>query len=235
MSTFLPVVPGSFPDGYCWPETPQEFLVDLAPRLFVSLPDTWARVYRSASAPPADKQDWIWFNLNNLKVYNFQNGGWWRAADSTPGPSGERMWWGDTEASLWSYQGGDGTDPSTSAPTAYTGSLWERDTTWDAKFPLPIGTLPSGTVVAVGDTGGEEKHALTDAENGPHTHPAPAGSDGFYTHAAPLGTGIYNVGSGSDTLSQGLTGSSGSGTPHNTMPPWKAGFWAKRTIRTWVQ
>lgn len=64
-----------------------------------------------------------------------------------------------------------------------------------------------------GATGGEEGHALTSAENGPHTHTG--GVNGtFFT--------------GSDTSkpggTAGATGSSGSGTAHNTVQPTMIGL-----------
>jgi microcystin-dependent protein len=66
----------------------------------------------------------------------------------------------------------------------------------------------------LGASDGEEKHALIEAENGPHDH----------TYMSPSGNGSANN-SGTATPGRGLsnTGSSGSGTPHNNMQPWIGG------------
>lgn len=86
---------------------------------------------------------------------------------------------------------------------------------------------------------GAEKHALTGAENGPHTHTGPAhthtqrvlneswtapgSNDRYVTGAERAGGGsaLNTSGPGAQTGSSGTgnTGSSGSGTPHNNMQP----------------
>lgn len=67
---------------------------------------------------------------------------------------------------------------------------------------------------ALGQSLGEETHALTAAENGPHTHTLPT------TTNPQSGSGATVLGtSGTGNTS----GSSGSGTPHNTMQP--TAFW----------
>jgi microcystin-dependent protein len=75
------------------------------------------------------------------------------------------------------------------------------------------------TARTIGATGGEEAHALTAAENGPHTHQSKG--SGFITNGtssdvaqlAPTGTG------GNNWAVNSFTQSSGSGTPHNNMQP----------------
>lgn len=71
---------------------------------------------------------------------------------------------------------------------------------------------------SVGGAMGEENHALTSAENGPHTH---GYSQGLMS--ANFGGGSSNAqvdgGAVDDT-----TASSGSGTPHNTMQPTRFGY-----------
>lgn len=71
----------------------------------------------------------------------------------------------------------------------------------------------TGTTRALGDEGGAEKHSLTSAENGPHTH--------SYTdnRVAAIPGGVQ-AGSGINGLDESkTTGSSGSGTAHNNMHP----------------
>lgn len=87
------------------------------------------------------------------------------------------------------------------------------------------GTGASLTARTVGQTGGEEGHALTSAENGAHSH-----TDSGHAHSynAPTYVGILSSGevNGSPQPAGSTTGtgyanisSSGSGTAHNTMHP----------------
>lgn len=66
----------------------------------------------------------------------------------------------------------------------------------------------------LGGSGGEETHALTGAENGPHSHTL-----GSHSFNLVTGTGIPAIEPGGTTYT---TNSSGSGTPHNNMGPWEA-------------
>lgn len=64
----------------------------------------------------------------------------------------------------------------------------------------------------LGDVGGSETHALTAAENGPHTHTVTAGSDTTTSGVVPsLSNSVPD-----DSFT---TNSSGSGNPHNNLPP----------------
>lgn len=83
----------------------------------------------------------------------------------------------------------------------------------------PAGDL--GDAIPLGMTGGAEKVALTEANNGPHSHGLRAfgreidggGAEGDRT----VYTGVGYV--------DGYIESSGSGTPHENMPPYIAGTW----------
>ncbi len=81
------------------------------------------------------------------------------------------------------------------------------------RSPLGAGQGPGLTSRVLGATGGEEAHALTEAENGPHDH----------AYNAPLGNQIdFQAGAAShgEAAIQTNTGMSGIGTPHNTMHPY---------------
>ena len=85
------------------------------------------------------------------------------------------------------------------------------------------------------DQGGEKAHALTSAENGPHTHTV---TDPGHTHGVPIGesflgaAGNTRAGNGANNPGNQLTtvshttgisiDSSGSGTAHNNLPPYFA-------------
>lgn len=85
---------------------------------------------------------------------------------------------------------------------------------------VPVGKGGAGTATlanTVGATGGEEAHALTGAENGPHVHGPGAGNAFIDTVIGGGGSGFSG---GTDAISRdGSTASAGSGTAHNTMQP----------------
>ena len=90
---------------------------------------------------------------------------------------------------------------------------------------------------AFGTTGGEEAHSLTPTENAPHGHTATCSNNGGHNHTIPLiksstryndKGAAYEKGSHSDDSSTTGSGAhvhtitigvSGSGAPHNNMPP----------------
>lgn len=87
-----------------------------------------------------------------------------------------------------------------------------------ARFPVGIGTFPSSAVVALGVTGGEEKHALTLAELPSTIGKLPSGATGVWARQAGIGTTSITSANGSqDGL---IVPPVGSDTPHNTIPPY---------------
>lgn len=177
---------GSFPAGFCWTD-PQQYAAALVQILTGTIAGTFSGINFGDSTPaPADRdKPWVRTTgggqfLDGLYVWG---GTYWMRPHPIPPADKQVIIWKGTEAELWAYDGGDGTDPASFAPTASSGAMWVRDTDFDLRFPLGIGT--SGTIyppatsaltVAAGDTGGEEMHALTvdpvtgDSENAPHTH-----------------------------------------------------------------
>jgi hypothetical protein len=81
------------------------------------------------------------------------------------------------------------------------------------RSPLAAGAGTGLTTRNPGESGGEETHALTSGENGPHVH---SGEHRAYGYAA----GNAGGGSGWEGHTTGNVYSSGDGTPHNTMHPW---------------
>jgi len=117
-------------------------------------------------------------------------------------------------------------DGSNVSRSTYADLFAVLSTTWGAgngstTFGLPdsrrrtsVGSGGSGTGTlgnAVGNTGGEEAHALSIAELAAHTHPVPGDAE------TGVG-GIVVVGATAATLT-GVTASTGNGTAHNTMQP----------------
>ncbi len=88
-----------------------------------------------------------------------------------------------------------------------------------AKFPVGVGTFGSGAGAALGVGGGEEKHGLSVAELPSHTH------------GITIGAGVINSGGTADGplatsptstihLNETPWTGAGSGTAHNTLPPY---------------
>ena len=73
-----------------------------------------------------------------------------------------------------------------------------------------------------GNRAGEENHANTDGENGPHTHTV----SGFVPSTALQVLTTYGPGQVPGTPT---TSSSGSGTGHNTMHPYEVDLWIIKT------
>lgn len=233
MSTPIVILKGSLPADYCYPASPEQFLLDLPISGF--LDQNFPGIFKGATAPTPSQRDRLWYNTNDGKWYSYFNGDWFRPSDSTAGPSGERMLWFDTEANLWSFQGGDGTNPSVVTPTLYTGSFWEVDHTFDARFPIGPGTLPSAAVIAQGSTGGAEDITLDVTQIPSHSHGKADNSSGYWTRADPVGSGTANVLGGTDTILSTQTGLTGGGLAHSNMGPFLGVFFAKRTIRYWTK
>lgn len=232
MSTPITLLPGSLPAGYCI-SSAQDLNIDIVSRISAFLNDTFPGVWVGATAPTADYRDRVWFNTTNGRWYWFTTGDWFTQARTPAGPSGERMIWLDTEANLWLFDGGDGTNPSSVSPTATTGAMWMRDTTADARFPLGIGTLPSGTVIAIATPpAGDETVTLDETQIPAHTHGPGGGLSKFWGFKAGAGA-PYGSTLGTDTVLESLTDATGGGLSHTNMPPWYPIILAKRTSRAW--
>jgi len=126
------------------------------------------------------------------------------------------------------YLGRDGSNVSRAT---YAALFNEIGTTWgvgdgattfgvgDDRRRSWVGSGGSGTGTlgnAVGNTGGEESHALTSGENGPHAHVEQGAS------AGGGGGDVVNTASNNfpnSVTEQSSTASSGSGTAHNTYHP----------------
>jgi len=78
------------------------------------------------------------------------------------------------------------------------------------------------SVYMSGMVGGEATHALTSAENAPHSHNGAFGYNGTGSNIGVDVGEIANYGSASQVLP---TSTSGSGTPHNNMPPFLCMYW----------
>jgi microcystin-dependent protein len=116
--------------------------------------------------------------------------------------------------------------------TTYAALFTAIGTTWGAgngtttfnlpdmrgRAPIGVGTGSGLTARSLAAIGGEEAHALTAAENGPHTH-----NRTFY-NTTGLTSGPYPTETAGNSYgtSSSANDSSGSGTAHNTMQPFAA-------------
>lgn len=234
MSVLLSLQPGSLPEGYT-PETFQEFYNRMFKEGRAIWPDAMTIVNRGSSAPSAANQIYPWIRVDPGTsiiegVYTYYNGLWCRP-HPTPASGDERRLWVGSVGALTTYDGGDGG----ATVTAYTGPMWEVDTDFAAVFPLGVGTLPSGTAVAVGGTGGEETHVLTIAELATHNHPLNPDNRQDDQHDLSPGTAVGDFGgSGMYVKEYNVTGDTGSGDAHNNMPPYRGVYFIKRTARIYI-
>lgn len=224
----LPVTPGTLDTGFC-PANLQEMLNGFSAKQTVVFPSTFAGVTVSATKPTDTTQAWL--QLDSLgrpvRFYYFAQGAWLAQHPCVPGFT---MIWTTTLPNFTTFDGGDA-----NALSPISGPMWEVVTDFAAKFPIGAGTLPSTTVLAVGDTGGEEKHSLTSQEMPPHTHPT--NKLGINIGVGPLE--FLNPPNTPGTNVGGLTGSAGGDTTltppvvvaHQNLPPFFTVNFLRRTNR----
>lgn len=184
--------------------------------------------YGSSTPAPAD-QDKPWIRLDSSgrpdRWYVYSGGNW---IAQHPTPAGVIVLWEGDISTIDTFDGGEA-----GAITAVTGPMWEHVTELQAKFPIGVGTLPtSATVLAVGSTGGEENHILTETEMPKHTHEIGLGA------AADFGSGsstLRNVKPIADATTTVDTGEAGGDTAHNNMPPFFALHFIRKTARGWYR
>lgn len=230
MSQPVTISSASVPTDYC-PSTLQTawpFLVGLLSAELAGENATYVKGPTTPASP--DDQDKPWLRLNSdgtMDRWYVYHGGVWIARH--PFPTGAIIIYDGAEASIDTYDGGEA-----GTVTATTGPMWERVTALNARFPLGVGTLPSGTAVAVTNTGGEEKHTLIEEEIPAHTHAL------HYTpnHATDNGAGpdieVFRTATASDpSLSPDSFGGDADNetVAHNTMPPYYTVFFLKKTAR----
>lgn len=219
----LPVDAGQLPSGAC-PSSYQEMANLFAAIYTVTFPTSFTGITVSATKPSDTTQAWLQLDSfgRPTRLYYFSSGAWLSLHPQVPGFT---MLWTTALPTFTSFDGGDANPLS-----AISGPMWEAVTDLNARFPVGAGTLPSGTVISVGGTGGEEKHALTVAELAVHGH-------AFSVIAKNnTGSGTGAITGGTDNVTEdgrfdGVTANAGSGDGHNTMPPYTGVYFLRRTAR----
>lgn len=219
----LPVTPATLPSGSC-PATNQDLLDLFAQYMSVTFPDTFDGVIVSATKPTDTTRAWL--QLDSLgrpvRFYYFAAGAWLSQHPCVPGFT---MIWTGPLPTLTAFDGGD----ATGVVSPITGQMWELVTDLAAKFPVGAGTLPSATVLAPNDTGGEEKHVLTIPELPKQSlYPDPFAGTQF-----PSGGGAISGGGLDNSQIKPFPTLTvvGNDVGHNTMPPYFTVNFLRRTAR----
>lgn len=231
MSTVV-INASTLPPGFChtsWPLTFSTF----ASLLSAELSGNLNTMNFGSSTPTPENQDKPWFRLTTNgapdKWYVYYNG-FWVAKHALP--SGVITLWDGLEASIVTLDGGE-----TGAVTELSGPFWERVTEFDARFPLGVGTLASGTAVAVGATGGAETVTLTNEQMPRHRHSIetrqyqPSGNPNNSAGNRILTNNDFNT--AAVQFHTTFTGGDeeGENASQTNMPPYRGCFFLKRTGR----
>lgn len=228
----LPITPASLPQGFC-PSDYQAMLNGFAANMSVTFPSTFTGIEVSATKPSDTTKAWLQLDAQGrpVRLYYFAQGAWLSLHPDVPGKT---IIWTTAIPTLTSFDGGDA-----GVLSSISGPMWEEVVAMRAKFPVGAGTLDSGTVLAPGDIGGEEKHTLLTAEMPAHSHIwNPSTSTASGNNADPAG-GLLSLQSTNpanekfyNTSTVGGNGATPSVTQaHNNMPPYFTVAFLRRTNR----
>lgn len=211
--------------------------------------------------PSVDQQDLPWYRTNSDGtpdgIYSLVNGYWIRP-HPTPASAPIGIFYRSTLESLATYDGGEGSytqDPNTGiitpsiAISATTGPMWQVDTDMYGAFPLSMPD-PSITVKdaygnkinnwTLNQSGGEIQHTLVIRELAPHSHllnstltnnTGNTFQGGGHSFEPPATGNSYTGVTGGDTIN----GIDNTPVGHNNMPPYRVGWWIKRTARVFYR
>lgn len=217
---------GTFPEGTCF-ASEQERALAIVENLRGFLPGNYSTYVIQSATPDPEDQDKVWI-ADDGRQYLFELPGLGAWVSRHPMAPGSIMFYGGTEASIPTFDGGEAGAISDAA-----GPMWEKVSASDARFILTPGTLPSGTIVAVGSSGGNETKTLAIAELPAHTHDVElrptesGGTANMYADRAradnPEPTDLLP------------TSSVGSGTAFSLLPPYYSLFIIKRSSRIWYR
>jgi hypothetical protein len=211
----------TIPPGLCY-STPQADYPVLASFLRAIFSGNELNFGSTTPAPSDRTKPWVRTNPDGTDdgVWVFYNGFW---VQKHPLPTGLVTMWEGDPANVDAFDGGE-----TAGVTNITGPFWELVTAMAARSPIHPGTLPSGTIINVGDDLGEEKHLQLATELATHHHVIKSFSSGA--------TG----GDGGDILNEPDPGNphdhdtedTGDSTPFNVIHPVHAILFIRRTART---
>lgn len=225
---------GLVPEGFC-PTTWQQTFQGLLNILSGSLPINIGTVNLGPNTPDADHRGFPWIRYQTdgspypgIPAIWTYFGSWLAAHPVLSTDKDVRLWKG-TLGDLDTKDGG-----SAGAVTATTGPFWTRDTDFDGKMVVGVGTLqPSGTVKVLGDTGGVDRVTLDTTMIPSHSHPSENGNP-FITQGAGMPSEFLVGGAmGANGEDHNVTGLTGGGLSHDNMPPYRCVYFIKRTARVY--
>jgi len=233
--TLITLTAPSLPVGYC-PTNYQQLANDIIGGTQANFNSAIGNTFFNfgPTTPALNNQIYPWLD-NNGFWWVFQ-GGYWSRQNPVTASGNERRIFVGTSTDVLSYDGGDGTVYS---GNPYAGSMWEIDSSFDARFPVGVGTFAASGAVSVQGTTtstavvGEDKHTLVTAEIPSHTHQILD----QYVNLVQRGTADTGVFSGTNR-SEGTanllpTTSSGGSSAHNNLPPFYGVYFIKRTGRVY--
>jgi len=250
--TLLVIIPGTLPEGYCWPSNPDDFQKAVLALARAKLPSqSGGGVVIGQNAPGSTDWDKLWVRTDssgNL-IRNYTHGGYglWVSPHPEPPASSKRYLWVGLEADLKTFD--EGVDEPV---TAVTGPFWEVDHNFDGRCLIAPGVVDDDLTVAIGDQGGESTVKLTTNQIAAHKHLSPtrfreANVDVAYTDfqgvvpftdttgKVEIDTNHYDDFLHAYTDFNPLPAASGDDPggveAHNNLPPYRGVFLIKRTAR----
>lgn len=230
----IPVTPGQLPSGFC-PTTHQEMLNGFSAVQSVNVDaSSGTGLVVSATKPVSGTLPWLKLDQFGRpeRVYWFASGAWLSMHPLVPGST---IWYFDVLPDFTTFDGGDAL-----AASAISGPMWQQAKNSDgvviaAKFPIAAGTLPSGTVLAQGATGGSEDVTLTLAQTPPHTHTASFKQDdtsgGNQNVLTSLQSGQTGPTDFTDIIKSAGGNATGGTDSHTNMPVFVVGYLLQRSQR----
>src|SRR6185295_15194774 len=238
-------VPGTLPESACY-ATEQERLNAFMAYSSGSLPGNFSTFNYGETTPGSDDRDKPWHRLNvdgspsYPGMWDFFDGAW---RQRHPLPPGVILMWDGAPGDIDTLD-----DGVAGTATIYTGPFWEIVTAMAARMPIGVGNLPSGTALAVTNTGGEENHTLVTNELPKHKHQMfvddqgtsnsginPTSSTYVYRErVADVNTDYRMSKVRSDDASVpsvAPTGEAGNDQGHNNLPPYYTVYFIRLTIR----
>ena len=201
----IPVSTGTLPSNFC-PTNYQDLANGLGAIYSVNTGSGSSATVTISATKPSDTTV-VWARIDSLGrflgIYIYGQGAWLQAHPLQPGAT---VWWFNALPNFTSYDGGD-----SGSLGPQSGPMWQQALDYNgnlitAQFLMTPGTLPSGTVVPIGGTGGEETHILVPNEMPPHQHYAVNG-DSTQTNLGSTTLFEDYVNSASNNSGYNLTGS----------------------------
>lgn len=234
-----PIIPGQLPVGYCYPSSAQQFADDLMSISYAEIPAAITGVSFGPTDPGPAGHGRPWFNTTFGRLYQWLDGRWVARYETTNSPLIKMLFEG-TEAELNAIDNPELSEVVAGAELT-TGPFWEIDHNYDGRFPLGPGLLPLAALTpAIGDTGGADERTLVLANLPKHRHSISLGPDSStsYLDAELTEEGRLRPSSGDHLIFEtnsntvvARTKETGGDTAFDTMPPYRACYIVKRTLR----